>query len=55
MKMEDAIMAVVSRIDGAAPLEESNYQWRLLAVEMAIRFIYSVGFLIVERPVEKER
>ena len=48
MKLEDAIMVVVSRIDGAAPFDEANYQWRLLAVEMAIRFIYAHGFKIVE-------
>lgn len=49
MKLEDAIMAVVSRIDGAAPMDETNYQWRLLAVEMAIRFIYQAGFEIKEK------
>lgn len=55
MKEQDALMAVISRIDGAGPLDKVNYEWRVLAIEAAIRFIYSIGLEINEtRPISIE-
>jgi hypothetical protein len=49
MNENDALMAVVGRVDGAGPMDESNYKWRLVAIEMVIRILYALGFEIRER------
>lgn len=46
MTEQDALMAVVDRIDGAGPMNEDNYKWRIVAVEMVIRILYALGFEI---------
>jgi len=46
LKEQDALLAVVSRIDGAGPMDEAGYNWRMVAVEMVIKILYRLGFEI---------
>jgi hypothetical protein len=49
MKEQDALMTVLSQIDGAGPMDEDNWKWRLVAVEMVVKILYKMGFEITER------
>lgn len=44
MNEQDALMAVVERVDGAGPMDEAGYKWRLVAVEMVVKILYALGF-----------
>jgi len=49
MNEADALMAVCDRIDGAGPMDEENFNWRMVAVRMVIRILYALGFEVRER------
>lgn len=43
MKLEDAIMAVISKQDGVAPPSKEMYEVLCLSIEIGLRAAYKVG------------
>lgn len=46
MTESDALMAVLAKSEDMAAMDERDYKWRLVAVEMVIKILYRLGFEI---------